>query len=94
MSMLNWRRDPDYERRMNALAIRIQQTKNDILQVESDIVQIEKETEQLRRENAKLKTYNAKMRHFICYVDQLCFPPECNSTLPPATENDCDSSSP
>ena len=105
--MLNWRRDPDYERRMNALAIRIQQTENDILrfendseqiendilQVESDIVQIEKETEQLRRENAKLKTYNAKMRHFISYVDQLCFPPECNSTLPPGTENDCDSSS-
>ena len=114
MSMLNWRRDPDYERRMNALAIRIQQTENDILrfendseqiendilQVESDIVQIEKETEQieketeqLRRENAKLKTYNAKMRHFISYVDQLCFPAECNLTLPPATENDCDSSS-
>ena len=107
MSMLNWRRDPDYERRMNALAIRIQQTENeilrvesdngriendneqienDILQVESEIVQIEKETEQLRRENAK-------MRHLISCVDQLCFPPECNSTLPPATENDCDSSS-
>ena len=85
---------------MNALAIRIQQTENEILRVESDIVQIEKETEQieketeqLRRENAKLKTYNAKMWHFISYVDQLCFPPECNSTLPPGTENDCDSSS-
>ena len=129
MSTLNWRRDPDYERRMNALAIRIQQTENEILRVESDngrieneilrfendseqiendilqveseivqiendIVQIEKETEQLRHETDKLKTYNAKMRHFISYVDQLCFPPECNSTLPPATENDCDSSSP
>ena len=86
---------------MNALAIRIQQTENgilqienDILQVESDIVQIEKETEQLRHETDKLKTYNAKMRHLISCVDQLCFPPECNSTLPPATENDCDSSSP
>ena len=78
--MLNWRRDPDYERRMNALAIRIQQTEN-------EIELIEKETEQLRRENAK-------MRHLISCVDQLCFPPECNSTLPPATENDCDSSSP
>jgi predicted nucleic acid-binding Zn-ribbon protein len=112
---LNWRRDPDYERRMNALAIRIQQTENEILRVESDngriendilqveseivqiendIVQIEKETEQLRRENAKLKTYNAKMKHFISYVDQLCFPAESSSTLPPATENDCGSSSP
>lgn len=62
--------------------------------IENDIVQIEKETEQLRRENAKLKTYNAKMRHFISCVDQLCFPPESSSIPPPATENDCDSSSP
>jgi hypothetical protein len=72
---------------MNALAIRIQQTKN-------ETEQIEKETELLRRENAKLKAYNVKMRHFISCVDQLCFPPECSSTPPPATENDCDSSSP
>jgi hypothetical protein len=78
--MLNWRRDPDYERRMNALAIRIQQTEN-------EIELIEKETEQLRRENAKT-------RHLISCVDQLCFPPESSSTPPPATEPDCDSSSP
>ena len=57
---------------MNALAIRIQQTKN-------ETEQIERETELLRRENAKLKAYNVKMRHFISCVDQLCFPPESNS---------------
>ena len=39
LSMLNWRRDPDYERRMNALAIRIQQTK--------------KETALLKEQNAR-----------------------------------------
>jgi predicted RNase H-like nuclease (RuvC/YqgF family) len=92
--MLNWRRDPDYERRMNALAIRIQQTKNETEQIEKETELIKKDTERLRRENAKLKAYNAKMRHFISCVDQLCFPPECSSTPPPATENDCDSSSP
>jgi len=80
LSMLNWRRDPDYERRMNALAIRIQQTEN-------EIELIEKETEQLRRENAR-------GRQLLASIDALCFPPESSSTLPPATENDCDSSSP
>jgi len=67
--MLNWRRDPGYEQRMNALAIRIQQTKNDteqiereILRVRSDSERIEKETEQLRRENKRLHELNSRMR--------------------------------
>ncbi len=105
---LNWRRDPDYEKRMNALAIRIQQTKNDreqiendilqiesdILQVESDIVQIEKETEQLRRENARLRQQNARGRQLLASIDALCFPPESSSTPAPATRPDSRPASP
>ena len=72
MSMLNWRRDPDYERRMNALAIRIQQTEN-------EIELIEKETEQLRRENAREKALSA-------LIKQHCFPDESNSTPLSPTE--------
>jgi hypothetical protein len=78
--MLNWRPVREIEERTR--------------QSEQRTRQIEKETEQLRRENAKLKKLNAKTRHLISCVDQLCFPPECNSTPPPATEPDCDSSSP
>ena len=40
MSMLNWRRDPDYEQRMNAKLTEIEQIK-------ARSKQIEKETEQL-----------------------------------------------
>ena len=40
MSMLNWRRDPDYEQRMNAKLTKIEQIK-------ARSKQIEKETEQL-----------------------------------------------
>jgi hypothetical protein len=40
LSMLNWRRDPDYEQRMNAKLTEIEQIK-------ARTKQIEKETEQL-----------------------------------------------
>ena len=70
--MLNWRRDPDYERRMHELAIRMQQTENEILRVRSDRARIEKEIEQLRAENAREKALSASIR-------RLCFPPESSS---------------
>ena len=77
--MLNWRRDPDYERRMSALAIRIQQTRN--------------ETEQLRQETERLRRQNAKGRQLLANIDALCFPDVSSSTLPPSTANDSASSS-
>ncbi|MCE2839274.1 MAG: hypothetical protein LW834_20370 [Cyanobium sp. 49614_E6] len=70
LSMLNWRRDPDYEQRKMQHELRMQQLK-------SEIEQIEKETEQLRRENAKQKALSA-------LIKQHCFPPESSSTpIPP-----------
>lgn len=83
--MLNWRRDPDYERRMHALAIRRQQTEIDILRVEKEILQIERETEQLRQENARARALNALIR-------QRCFPPDSSSTPVTPTEPDSRSS--
>jgi hypothetical protein len=45
--MLNWHRDPDYERRMSALR--------------KDRQRIESETEQLRRETERLKELNSRL---------------------------------
>ena len=63
--MLNWRRDPGYEQRMNNNRIAIERSKE-------RTKLIEKEIEQLRQENARLKTLNASVR-------QLCYPPESSS---------------
>jgi hypothetical protein len=52
--MLNWRRDPDYERRMNAKRIEIEQIKT--------------ETEQLRRENARERALSALIKQH-CFPD-------------------------
>ena len=77
MSMLNWRRDPDYEQRMNAKLTEIEQIK-------ARSKQIEKETEQLRRENAKQRALSA-------LIKQHCFPAESNSTPIPPIEPDSSS---
>ena len=91
--MLNWRRDPDYERRMNALAIRIQQTRNETEQIKKDTEQIKNETEQLRQETERLRRQNAKGRQLLANIDALCFPDASSSTLPPSIANDSASSS-
>jgi len=78
--MLNWRRDPDYERRINAL-------RSETEQIRKEAEQIKRETEQLRRETARLKALNALTR-------RLCFPPESCSNPPLPIEPDCGSSSP
>ena len=52
--MLNWRRDPDYERRMNALKIEIEQ--------------LRQETERLRQQNANGRQLLAKI-DALCFAD-------------------------
>jgi hypothetical protein len=87
LSMLNWRRDPDYEQRkmqhewrMNHLA--------------KDIEQIRKDSERLRQETAKLRLQNARGRQLLASIDALCFPPESSSIPVPATEPASNPSSP
>jgi len=99
--MLNWRRDPGYEMRMNALAIRIQKTRNETEQIKNETEQIKKEAEQierdierLRQENDKLRMLNFRTQSLLSSVDQICFPPESSSIHPSPTEPDCGPSSP
>jgi len=79
LSLLNWRRDPDYVQRVMQHEQRMKQLESDILRVRSDserskerTKQLEKETEQLRRENAREKALSASIR-------RLCFQPESSS---------------
>jgi hypothetical protein len=78
--MLNWRRDPDYERRKMRHEERMKQ-------LAKDIEQIEKETARLRQENARGK-------QLLASIDALCFPPESSSIPVPATEPASNPSSP
>jgi hypothetical protein len=82
LSMLNWRRDPGYEKsivlheqRMNENRIAIERSKERTKLIETEI-------EQLRQENARLKALNASVR-------RLCFPPESSSIPQTSIEPDC-----
>ncbi len=61
--MLNWRRDPDFERRLHALR--------------KDRQLIESEIEQLRRENKRLHDLNSRMHALLLSPDSCSStPPE------------------
>jgi cell division protein FtsB len=92
--MLNWRRDPGYEMRMNALAIRIQKTRNETEQIKKETEQIERDIERLRQENDRLRMLNFRTQSLLSSVDQICFPLESSSIHPSPTEPDCGPSSP
>ena len=73
--MLNWRRDPGYEQRMNNNRIAIERSKE-------RTKQIEKEIEQLDHENAKERALSDSIR-------RLCFPPESSSIPQTSIAPDC-----
>jgi uncharacterized protein YlxW (UPF0749 family) len=54
---LNWRRDPEIERKINASRLRTKQLDNEIEQIES-------ETEQLRNEKARLAAIEYRLARF------------------------------
>jgi septal ring factor EnvC (AmiA/AmiB activator) len=87
LSMLNWRRDPDYEQRKMQHEWRMKQLEKDIEQIEKETKQIERETERLKQENAREKALSA-------LIKQHCFPPESSSIPASATEPDSKPSSP
>jgi len=70
---LNWRRDPDYERRIDAL-------RKDRQRIEIEIEQIKNETERLRRENKQLHVLESKLNALLLSPD---------SSLPTPPETDC-----
>jgi 16S rRNA C967 or C1407 C5-methylase (RsmB/RsmF family) len=80
--MLNWRRDPGYEKSIVLHEQRMNENRIAIERSKERTKQIEKEIEQLRQENARLKTLNASVR-------QLCFPPESSSIPQTPTASDC-----
>jgi hypothetical protein len=101
LSMLNWRRDPDYEQQMlhfEQRKIHYEQRKIQhelrMKQLKSEILQVESETEQLRQENARLRQQRAKEKAWRTSVEQFFSQPECSSTPQATTEPDSKPSSP
>ena len=93
--MLNWRRDPDYERRMNALESEIariksesEQLKSESEQIRNEAEMIKKETELIKQETEQLRLQNAKGRQLLASIDALSLPDASSSTQAPPTATD------
>jgi hypothetical protein len=83
--MLNWRRDPDYERRVMHFEQRKIHYEQRKIQHELRMKRLESEIEQLRRENARERALSA-------LIEQHCFQDASNSNPLPPTEPDSSSS--
>ena len=94
MSMLNWRRDPGYEKSIVLHEQRMQQYEQRRIQHELRMKRLVRETEQLRKETEQLKQQNARGRQLLAKIDALCFPPESSSIPAIATEPGSKPSSP
>ena len=69
--MLNWRRDPGLEKKIEDAKRRAQQLRS--------------ETEQLKLENAKLRQLNARGRELLSSAALLCLAPDSSSIPPNST---------
>ena len=101
LSTLNWRRDPDYERRVllsEQLIWQseqlISQSEQRMKQIDARTRQIESEIAQLRQENARLAKLNAWDQALDASIRRLCFPPDSSLTPPTPTEPDSKPCSP
>ena len=68
LQTLNWRRNPDIEKQINASKLRTKQLRSESerlrsesLRVRSESEQIESEIEQIEKENARLSELNSKL---------------------------------
>ena len=92
--MLNWRRDPGYEKSIVLHEQRMLQYEQRRIQHELRMKRLERETEQLRKETEQLRQQNARGRQLLASIDVLCFPPESSSIQAIATEPGSKPSSP
>jgi TolA-binding protein len=80
LQTLNWRRNPDIEKQINASKLRTKQLESESAQIEKEIEQLRNEslrmsseTEQIKKENARLSELNSKL-------DAIVFSSATNST--------------
>ncbi|MEI6110254.1 MAG: hypothetical protein WCP63_01070 [Cyanobium sp. ELA712] len=85
--MLNWRRDPGYEKSIVLHEQRMLQYEQRRIQHDLRMKRLERETEQLRQQNAR-------GRQLLASIDALCFPPESSLIQAIATEPGSKPSSP
>jgi septal ring factor EnvC (AmiA/AmiB activator) len=92
---LNWRRDPDHERKLALIERSIALTEMSIASIEKSIAtseqrmeDSERRTKQIESETEQLREQNARGRQLLSQIDALCFPDASNTSPAPPTAID------
>ncbi|MEB3168863.1 MAG: hypothetical protein VKK97_09040, partial [Synechococcaceae cyanobacterium] len=95
LSMLNWRRDPDHERKLALIEMSIASIERSIASIETSIATSEQRMQdsesrlkQIESETERLREQNARGRQLLSQIDALCFPDAFSSTPAPPTAID------
>jgi len=88
------REDERLEREHERLEREHEQMRREDEQLEKEEEELANEDEQIESEIEQLRLENARLKTLLACVDQLCFPPESNSSPQTSTEPDCGPSSP
>jgi hypothetical protein len=102
LSMLNWRRDPDHERKLALIEMSIASIERSIASIETSIATSEQRMQdserrmqdsesrlkQIESETEQLREQNARGRQLLSQIDALCFPDAFSSTPAPPTAID------
>jgi predicted nuclease with TOPRIM domain len=87
LQTLNWRRNPDIEKQINASKLRTKQLRSESAQIESETEQLRKEslrvrneTEQIEKEIEQIEKENARLSELNSKLDAIVFSSATNST--------------
>jgi septal ring factor EnvC (AmiA/AmiB activator) len=93
--MLNWRRDPDHERKLASIERSIGSIESSIDSIERGIAtseqriqESEKRLKQIESDTEQLREQNARGRLLLSQIDALCFPDASSSSPAPPTAID------
>jgi septal ring factor EnvC (AmiA/AmiB activator) len=79
--MLNWRRDPDHERKLALIERSIALIEWSIATSEQSIQDRERRLKLIESDTEQLREQNARGRQLLSQIDALCFP-DASSSIP------------
>ena len=80
LQTLNWRRNPDIEKQINASKLRTKQLSSESAQIEKEIEQLKSESLLVRRESDQIEKENAQLSELNSKLDAIVFSSATNST--------------
>ena len=80
LQTLNWRRNPDIEKQINASRLRTKQLRSESKLIEKEIEQLRSESLRVRSESEQIESENARLAELNSKLDAIVFSSATSST--------------